>query len=56
MNHQQLINIIKYSDLKNGEAIVKIGDEIVELKIQSLNIQMEHNSYTQVTITGLVKQ
>ena len=55
MNHRKLVNIIKYSDLKDGEAVIKLNNEIIELRIQSLDISIEERSYTKVTVTGLVK-
>jgi hypothetical protein len=56
MNHRQLVNIIRYSDLRNGEAVIKIGDEIIELRIQNLEISLAPNDFTQVRLTGLVRE
>jgi hypothetical protein len=56
MNNRQLVNIIKYSDLREGECVIKLGEELVQLQIQSLLVDKQHHSYTEVTVTGIVNK
>jgi hypothetical protein len=55
MNNQQLINIIKYGNLKHGQAYVKIGDELIQLEIQSLDISVQPACYTTIKLEGIIK-
>jgi len=55
MTNQGLINIIKYGSLKHGQAFVKLGDELIQLEIQHLNISLEPACYAKITLEGIVK-
>jgi hypothetical protein len=55
MTNQGLINIIKYGSLKHGQAFVKLGDELIQLEIQSLDISVQPACYPTIKLEGIVK-
>jgi hypothetical protein len=55
-NHQALINTIRYSDMPNGTAVIKMGDQLIQAQITRFSCEMEPNSHTQIKIEAVVNE
>ena len=53
-NNQQLIDLIKYSDLENGTVVIRVGNTTVFGQIQELEVSMKIQNYTHFEIKGII--
>lgn len=55
-NHQALINTIRYSDMPNGTAVIKMGDQLIQAQITRFSCEMEPRSVTQIKIEEVINE
>jgi len=53
-NNKALIAAVNHANLKNGEVIIKLNNEIITGDIKSIQLNMRDGFITEFTITGLI--
>jgi hypothetical protein len=55
-SNQALISALNYSNLKNGEVIIKLNGEIVTGSLVAITMKMTEGHYTTFEIEGIIHQ
>ena len=54
-SNTNLIAAMKYSNMKNGEVIIRLNDEIITANIKNIQMDMQEACYTTVTLEAIIR-
>jgi hypothetical protein len=54
-SNQDLIRAMKYSNMKNGEIIIKLNDEVITAHIKNISMEMQEACYTTITLEAMIR-
>ena len=47
---------MKHSNMKNGEVIIKLNDEIVTARIKNISMDMQEACYTTIMLEAIITE
>ena len=53
-SNQALVNAMNHSQMKNGEVIIKLNDEIITGNISAIKMEMREACYTTFELEGVI--
>jgi len=55
-SNQALVAAMKHSNMKNGEVIIKLNDEIVTARIKNISMDMQEACYTTIMLEAIITE